>query len=192
MNDSSHDVTQLLKEAQQGDRPAYDRLLSLVYDQLKRVARGQIRREREGHTLDTTGLVHETYMKLVDQSQAQWQDRSHFYGIAARAMRQILIDYARRRAAQKRGGAWERTTLDEQRLAAESPLEDLVALDDALERLDALDARLRQVVEYRFFAGLTEEETARILGVTTRTVQRDWAKARAWLYKELDPRQSES
>jgi RNA polymerase sigma factor (TIGR02999 family) len=150
-----------------------------------------MRRERAGHTLDTTGLVHEAYLKLVDQSQAEWEDRTHFYGIAARAMRQILIDYARRRMAQKRGGSWERTTLEEDRLAAESPVEDLVALDDALRRLEALNTRYRQVVEYRFFAGLTEEETARALGVTTRTVQRDWATARAWLHKELHPSQSE-
>lgn len=124
-------------------------MLPLVYEELKRVAHGQMRREREGHTLDTTGLVHEAYLKLVDQSQAEWQDRAHFYGVAARAMRQILIDYARRRAAQKRGGGWEPTTADDDVLVAHVPYEELIALDDVLERLDQLDARLRQVVESR-------------------------------------------
>jgi RNA polymerase sigma factor (TIGR02999 family) len=127
----------------------------------------------------------------VDQSEAEWQDRAHFFGVAARAMRQILIDHARRRAAQKRGGGWERATLDEDLVGGQAPTEELLALDDALERLGQLDPRLSQVVEYRFFAGLTEEETAALLGITTRTVQRDWAKARAWLHKELDPTRSD-
>lgn len=148
-DDSLVNVTQLLKAVGRGDRPAFDQLLPLVYEELKRVAHGQMRREREGHTLDTTGLVHEAYLKLVDQSQAEWQDRAHFYGVAARAMRQILIDYARRRAAQKRGGGWEPTTADDDVLVAHVPYEELIALDDVLERLDQLDARLRQVVESR-------------------------------------------
>lgn len=190
--DTFTDVTQLLAAAQRGDRSAFDRLLSLVYDELRRIAQGQMRREREGHTLDTTGLVHEAYVKLVDQGQAEWSDRAHFFGVAARAMRQILIDYARRRMAQKRGGAWQRTTLEEDELPVEVQFEELIALDDALRRLDQLDERLRQVVEYRFFGGLTEEETAAVLGVTPRTIQRDWAKARAWLYKELYPPESET
>jgi RNA polymerase sigma factor (TIGR02999 family) len=179
------EITQLLKGVQRGDRSAFDRLLAVVYEELKRVAQRQMRRERAGHTLDTTALVHEAYLKLVDQSEAVWQDRAHFFGVAARAMRQVLIDHARRRVAQKRGGGWERATLDEDLLGEQAPMEELVALDDALERLGQLDPRLVQVVEYRFFGGLTEEETAALLGITTRTVQRDWAKARAWLHKEL-------
>ncbi|MGD8700346.1 MAG: sigma-70 family RNA polymerase sigma factor [Gemmatimonadales bacterium] len=185
------EITQLLKVLQRGDRSAFDRLLAVVYQELKRVAQRQMRRERAGHTLDTTGLVHEAYLRLVDQSEAEWQDRAHFFGVAARAMRQILIDHARRRAAQKRGGGWERATLDEDLVGGQAPTEELLALDDALERLGQLDPRLSQVVEYRFFAGLTEEETAALLGITTRTVQRDWAKARAWLHKELDPTRSD-
>lgn len=185
------DITQLLKSVQGGDRSAFDRLLAVVYEELRRVAQAQMRRERAGHTLDTTGLVHEAYLKLVDQSEAEWQDRVHFFGVAARAMRQILIDQARRRVAQKRGGGWERATLDEDLLGEQAPIEELVALDDALERLGQLDPRLSQVVEYRFFGGLTEEETAALLGITTRTVQRDWAKARAWLHKELHPTRSD-
>jgi RNA polymerase sigma factor (TIGR02999 family) len=181
------DVTQLLADVRCGDRGAFDRLLAAVYDELKRVAQRQMRKEREGHTLNTTGLVHEAYLKLVDQTQVEWKDRVHFFGIASRAMRQILVDHARRRSAQKRGGSWQQTTLEPGELPAEMPAEEVLALDDALERLDQLDERLRQVVEYRFFGEMTEEEIAEALGMTTRTVQRDWVKARAWLYKELYP-----
>lgn len=178
-------VTELLRAAGAGDRDAFDRLLPLVYDELRRIAGRQLQAERAGHTLQTTALVHEAYMKLVDQSRIDWRDRAHFLGISARAMRQILIDHARRRDAQKRGGDRERTSLSNEGLGFEVDLEELLALDEALDRLDALDSRLRQVVECRFFAGMTEEEIAGRLGVTTRTVQRDWAKARAWLHSEL-------
>jgi RNA polymerase sigma factor (TIGR02999 family) len=180
-------VTQLLLEAQTGDRAALNRLLPLVYDELRRVAQRQMRRERPGHTLLTTGLVHEAYLKLVDEAQVEWQGRAHFFGIAARAMRQILVDHARRRGAEKRGGQWRRTTLADERLGLGVPMEELLALDLALDRLDALDPRLREVVEYRFFAGMNEEEIGEVLGVSARTVRRDWVKARAWLYKELYP-----
>jgi RNA polymerase sigma factor (TIGR02999 family) len=180
-------VTRLLLEAQSGDRAALNRLLPLVYEELRRVAQRQMRRERPGHTLLTTGLVHEAYLKLVDEAEVEWQGRAHFFGIAARAMRQILVDHARRRGAEKRGGQWRRTTLADERLGLGVPMEELLALDVALDRLDALDSRLREVVEYRFFAGMSEEEIGEVLGVSTRTVRRDWVKARAWLYKELYP-----
>lgn len=180
------DVTVLLNEAVEGDRGAFDRLQPLVYDELRRIARRQLRRGRGG-TLHTTALVHELYLKMVDQDQVEWQGRAHFFGIAARAMRQILIDHARRRQAEKRGGDWNRTTLTNKHLGFGVALDELLALDAALDRLDGLDPRLRQVVELRFFGGMTEEEVAEVLEVSPRTIQRDWAKARAWLYKELYP-----
>jgi len=181
------EVTRLLGQVRGGDRAAFDQLLPLVYDELRRIARGQLRRERREHTLFPTALVHEAYIKLIDQAAVDWQGKAHFLGVAARCMRQILVDYARRRNAEKRGGDWARTTLTHRDLGIDVPLEELVTLDAALDRLDQLDSRLRQVVEYRFFAGMTEDEIAEVLGVSTRTVQRDWLKARAWLYKELYP-----
>ncbi len=180
-------VTQLLHGARGGDHGAFDRLLPLIYDELRAIARRQLRREQIGHTLRSTALVHEAYLKLVDQAGVEWRDRAHFFGIAARAMRQVLIDYARRRGAEKRGGDVVRTTLSDQELALDVPLEELLALDDALTRLAEVDERLRQVVEYRFFGGMPEEEIAEVLGVSTRTVQRDWLRARAWLYAKLYP-----
>ena len=181
------EVTRLLGQAGAGDRQAFDRLLPVVYQELRRVAARQFRRERPGHTLGVSGLVHEAYLKLLDQLQVDWQSREHFYSVAARAMRQILIDYARKRQAGKRGGEWIRTSIENKQLGFDSPLEELLAVEEALERLDKIDARLRRLVEYRFYCGLTEEETAELLKVTVRTVQRDWVKARAWLYKELYP-----
>lgn len=182
---SPADVTQLLHDAREGDARAFDRLWPLVYDELKRIAQAQLRGERPGHTLYTTGLVHEAYLKLADGPEVAWQSRAHFFSIAARAMRQILIDYARRRNAEKRGGDRDRTTLTSKHLPFEVRLDELIALDDALDRLDALDERLRRVVEMRFFGGMTEKEVGEVLGLSARTVQRDWAKARAWLYSEL-------
>jgi RNA polymerase sigma factor (TIGR02999 family) len=182
------EVTQLLNRARDGDPGAFDRLLPLIYDELRAIARRQLRREQIGHTLQPTALVHDAYLKLVDQTGVEWRDRAHFFSIAARAMRQVLIDYARRRGAEKRGGGVVRTTLSNQELALEVPLEELLALDDALDRLAEVNERLRQVVEFRFFGGMAEEEIAEVLGVSTRTVQRDWLRARAWLYAELYPR----
>ncbi len=181
---TSGEVTRLLRAARSGDREAFDQLLSRLYDELRNVARWQLRREAAGHTLNTTALVHEAYLKLVGQ-EVDWRDRAHFRAVAARAMRQVLVDHARRRGAVKRGGDWQRTTLDDERLPVEVGHDQLIALNDALERLESLDTRLRQVVECRFFGAMTEAEVAEVLGVTVRTVQRDWVKARAWLYKEL-------
>ena len=185
---TAEEVTVLLRNARDGDRGAFDQLLPKVYGELRRVAERQLWRERQGHTLRATALVHEVYLKLVDQAQVEWQGRAHFLAVSARAMRQILIDHARRKAAEKRGGDWERTTLGAgDGVAVEMSMEDLLSLDKALDNLEALDPRLRRVVEYRFFGGMTEQQIAEVLEVTTRTVQRDWVKARAWLYKELYP-----
>ncbi len=161
-----------------------DRLFAMAYDELRRLAHDQLRRERPGHTLGTTGLVHETYVRLVDQTRVDGHDRGRFLVAAACAMRRILVDYARRNQAARRGGGIVRLTLDDDQPAAERS-EMLLALDEALDRLVGLNPRLSQVVECRYFGGLTEQETADALKVTRRTVQRDWAKARGWLYLEM-------
>ena len=179
------EVTSLLLDFAAGDREALDRLLPVVYDELRRIARRELRRERSDHTLTTTALVHEAYLTLVDQSRAQPGDRVRFFAVAATAMRRVLIEYARRRRAAKRGGGERPLSLDETAVAATDSAERLLALDDALTRLAALDARQARVVECRYFGGLTEEETAEALGVTARTVRRDWVKAKGWLYREL-------
>jgi RNA polymerase sigma factor (TIGR02999 family) len=190
MSDPAHSsttetITECLLEARRGDRAVLDRLFPLVYDELRRIAHAALRRERGDHTLGTTGLVHEAYFKLVDQTRVEFRDRAHFYGVAARAMRQILVDYARRHTAAKRGGKVRPLALEETTVAVEGRAEALVAVDEALERLAAHDAGLAQVVECRFFAGLTEDETADALGSSPRTVQRQWRRAKAWLYQEL-------
>ena len=182
-------TARLIEELRDGDAGALDRLLPLVYDELRGIARRELRRQRSGHTLDTTALVHEAYLKLVDQRSVRPADRAHFLGIAARAMRQVLVDHARRHATAKRGAGAGRVTLDEGTVAgalvADDCADTLLALDDALLRLAALSERLARVVECRFFGGLSEEETAAVLGVTARTVRRDWVKARAWLHRAL-------
>ena len=178
-------VTELLLELRDGHAGAMDRLFPLVYEELRRIAHRAIRGERTGHTLGTTGLVHEAYIRLADQTRLEYRDRGHFYGIAARAMRHILVDYARRHRAAKRGGAKQMIVLDESLLGIEERAEALLALDEALTELEALDPRLGQVVQCRYFAGLTEEETAEVVGVTSRTVRRDWLKAKGWLYRQL-------
>jgi RNA polymerase sigma factor (TIGR02999 family) len=183
--EQNHRITDLLLEIRGGNPVAMDRLFDAVYGELRRIAGRQLQGERTGHTLGTTGLVHETYLKLADQTRVQWQDRSHFYKVAAVAMRRILVDYARRHRAKRRGGEAQRVTLNENATAAERG-ETLLALDEALERLARLNPRLGQVVECRYFGGLTEQETAEAMGVTLRTVQRDWAKARGWLYLDLN------
>ena len=181
---TEHDVTELLEGARRGDDTALRALLPIVYDELRRIAGRQMRRERSDHTLEGTALVHEAYLRLVGKS-ADWHDRAHFFGIAARCMRQVLVDHARARSASKRGGAFERTSLTNKALGAEVPFTDLLALDEALDELGRVDVRLKTVVEYRFFGGLEEAEVAELLGVSKRTVQRDWVTARAWLYRLL-------
>jgi len=177
-------VTDLLLQLRDGDPTAMDRLFQLVYDQLRRIAHLHLRHERPGHTLGTTGLVHETYLKLVDQTRVQWRDRGHFFRVASWAMRRILVDYARNARALRRGGGRQRVPLDDEVMIEERG-ETLVALDEALERLATVNQRLSQVVECRYFGGLTAEETAEALGVSARTVERDWIKARGWLQLEL-------
>lgn len=179
------DITGLLLDWQAGDADAVDRLLPLVYEELRRVAHRQLRSERGDHTLSTTALVHEAYVRLVDQTRVRWADRSHFFAIASRAMRRVLVDYARQHRAAKRGGERRPVTLDEAAIAVEGRTETLIALDEALIRLAALNERLCRVVECRFFGGLTEEETAVALQVTSRTVRRDWVKAKGWLFQEM-------
>jgi RNA polymerase sigma factor (TIGR02999 family) len=177
-------VTDLLVRLRDGDPGAMDRLFPLVYGELRRIAHWQLRGERPGHTLSTTGLVHETYLKLVDQTRIQWRDRGHFFRVASWAMRRILVDYARSYRTLRRGGGLQRVPFDEDLAIAERG-ETLVALDEALDRLAAVDERLSRVVECRYFGGLTAEETAEALGISTRTVERDWLKARSWLHLEL-------
>ncbi len=179
--DKTHDITALLLAWHAGNREAPDRLFELVYDELRRIAHRQLGRERADHTLGTTALVHEAYLKLVDQTRARLVDRTHFFAIAARAMRRILVDYARQHRALKRGGAGSRVSLGDVSLVAAERADTLVALDEALSRLAELDERLSRVIECRFFGGLTEQETAEALGVTARTVRRDWVKAKGWL-----------
>jgi RNA polymerase sigma factor (TIGR02999 family) len=179
------EVTDLLQAHGQGQSDAFGRLVPLVYDDLRRVARSQLRRLRVGETLDTTGLVHEAYLRLVDQTKATWHDRGHFLAVSAVAMRQVLIDHARSKARLKRGGGVEKTALDESKVAVASDAERLLEIDLALQRLADADPRLVRVVECRYFAGLSEQETAEAMGVSLRTAQRDWLKARAWLRKAL-------
>jgi len=178
-------VTELLIRWSNGDRTALDRLMPLIYDELRRLARHYMRRERPGHTLQTTALVHEAYLKLVDQTKVRWHNRAHFFGIAANLMRQILVQHARRRHAAKRGGARSSVSLEDAVGLSEEPVVDLVALDQALIRLDALDPQKSRIVELRFFGGLTVDETAEVLGLSPRTVKRQWRVAKAWLYDQL-------
>jgi RNA polymerase sigma factor (TIGR02999 family) len=182
------EVTRLLGAWREGDSGAFNRLLPLVYDDLRAMARSHARRLRPGHTLDTTGLVHEAYLRLAGHHGALPEDRQHFLSVCARAMRQIAIDGARRRSAAKRGGGGPSVTFDEQIVPAPGRPEWLLDLDAALERLGAHSERLVRVVECRYFAGLSEEETSEAMGLSLRTVQREWMKARAWLREELgDP-----
>lgn len=178
-------VTALLERARRGDASAESELLPLIYADLRRAAEGLLRRERPGHTFQPTDLVHEGYLKLLGDGAPDAENRRHFIAVAARAMRQVLVDHARRRGAAKRGAGQADVRLTNADVRFEVDLAEMVALDDALERLGARNPRLPRVVELRFFAGLSEEETASVLGVTSRTVQRDWATARAWLHKEL-------
>lgn len=179
------DVTQLLLAHRDGHPAALERLVPLVYSDLRRMARAQMRGRAPGTTLETGVLVHEAYVRLVDQRRASWQDRRHFYAVAALAMRQIVIDHARRRGRVKRGGAWQATTLNEAADPVARDAEQLLDLDRALRKLESIDPRLVRIVECRYFAGLSEQETAETLELSVRTVQREWFKARAWLRAEL-------
>jgi RNA polymerase sigma factor (TIGR02999 family) len=179
------DVTQLLVAFRGGDRGAFDRLVPLVYADLRRIARSHLRRAAGGQTLNTTGLVHEAYIRMVDQDQANWEDRNHFLSVCAVAMRQIVISNARKRAAAKRGGGEKQVTLEEGKVRDDCNAEWLLALDRALDRLAAHSERLARVVECRYFAGLSAQETAEALSTSLRTVERDWTRARAWLREAL-------
>jgi RNA polymerase sigma factor (TIGR02999 family) len=179
------EVTQLLRAWRAGDQTALDRLLPLVYDELRRLAAHYLRGERQGHTLQSSALVNEAYLLLVEQDQIDWQSRAHFFGVAAHVMRRVLVDHARARNRDRRGGKLAHVALDEAATLAEDQAAEIVALDDALERLARLDPRKSRVVELRFFGGLSEEETAEVLGVSPPTVTRDWRKAKAWMRREL-------
>jgi RNA polymerase sigma-70 factor (ECF subfamily) len=185
--ETPREVTQLLLKYEQGDEKAISQLLPLVYHELKRLAQSYMRKENSAHTLQATALVHEAYFRLVDQKNVQWQNRSHFFGIAAQVMRRILIDHARAKLADKRGGTATKIGFDEKLhvLMAEEDGPDVLALDQALTRLEELDPRQAKVVELRFFGGLNLEETAEVTGTSLATVKRDWTMAKAWLHREL-------
>lgn len=182
---TSPDVTQILKEVREGAQDAPARLIPLVYDELRRLADHYLRQERADHTLQPTALVHEAYLKLVDQTRVDWQNRAHFFGVAANLMRQILVDHARRHRASKRGGVQQKLTLDEAVDYSQPRDVDLVALDDALTALAEFDERQSRIVELRFFGGLTIEETAEAIGISPATVKVDWNMAKAWLKQQI-------
>lgn len=181
-----HEVTQLLVAWSDGDRAALNELTPLVYEELHRLARNHMSRERQGHTLQTSALVNEAYVRLIDQRNVRWQNRAQFFSIASRLMRRILIDHARSHHYAKRGGGTRRVSLDEAAVVAQEQAAELVALDDALKSLAAIDPRKCQVVELRFFGGMSVEESAEVLGVSAVTVMRDWSTAKAWLQHEME------
>ena len=188
MATAAGDVTLLLAELANGKKDAADQLLPLVYDELRRVARRHLRHERIGHTLQPTALVHEAYLKLVNQRDVTWRGRAHFIGVASRIMRRILVDHARKRLREKRGGGQENLPLNENLVGlSDRESEELIALDAAPTGLRSLDDRQSRIVEMRYFGGLTNEETAEVLGISARTVKREWAMARAWLRSEIRP-----
>ena len=178
-------VTEMLARARTGDSGALADVFPLIYDELRRLAQHQLRREPDGHTLSPTALVHEAYMRLIDYTRTEWANRAHFMAVASTAMRRILVDHARGHRSLKRGGALQRVSIDSIELGAGERAELLVAIDEALDRLKQVEPRQAQVVECRFFGGMTEEETAEALGMGLRTAKRDWAKAKAWLYREI-------
>jgi RNA polymerase sigma factor (TIGR02999 family) len=186
--EQSHQITQLLRSWNDGDQSAADKLIPLVYDELHHLAKRYMSEERPGHTLQTTALVNEAYVRLVDSTQANWENRTHFFGACAQVMRRILVDWARSRKALKRGGDLQEVELEEALAVAGDARVDLVAIDDALSALSVIDARKGQVVELRFFGGLSVKETAEILKISPETVQRDWKMARSWLRRELTRR----
>ncbi|MEP6923934.1 MAG: sigma-70 family RNA polymerase sigma factor [Pyrinomonadaceae bacterium] len=181
----NHEVTQILQEWRDGDKNAAERLFPLVYNELKRQARTFLNRERQDHTLQPTALVHEAYLRMVDQTSLAVENRLHFYAVAARVMRQILVDHARQHKAEKRGGAAERFAIDDLDVLPAQSAADLLELDEALQKLETLDNRKCRVVDMRFFGGLKEDEIAEVLGVNEKTVRRDWQFAKLWLFREL-------
>lgn len=187
MKPAPNEITQLLQDWSGGDQTALDKLMPLVYDELHRLAHQHMRREQAGHLLQTSALINEAYLRLVDQRELAIRDRAHFFGIAARLMRQILVDEARRRNSAKRGGGTIQVSLTEATSVSQEQAANVVALDDALKRLEAIDARQGEIVELRFFGGLSIEETAEVLKVSPGTVMRDWTFARAWLRSEMKP-----
>lgn len=184
--DNSRDITQILREWSDGKREALDQLLPLVYNQLRRQAANYLRRERPDHTLQTTALIHEAYIKLIDQKSVQWKNRAHFFAIAAQAMRRILVDYARTKHRNKRGGDAAKMSLeDATMIAVEEKSIDLMALDEALNKLAVMDELKSRIVELKYFSGLDVDETAEVLGVSRKTIERHWTMAKAWLHREL-------
>lgn len=182
----SENVTQLLIDLSNGDRNAVDLLLPVIYDELRKLAANYLRRERPDHTLQPTALVHEAYLRLVDQTRVNWQNRAHFFGVAAQIMRRMLVDHARRHNAEKRGQNFQKISLDENIDRATERSTQLIALDDALKALADFDEQKARVVELRYFGGLSIEETARVMGVTPTTIKRHWRFAKAWLHGEME------
>ena len=181
----TRNITHLLKEWGEGDQQALDELTPLVYEELRQQAARYLRKERPNHSLQATALINEAFLRLIDVKDVQWQNRAHFFAIAANLMRRVLVDHARRRDAEKRGGSQVCLTLDERLAWANEPDVDLLAIDEALDRLALIDEQQARIVELRFFSGLTVEETATALGVSPKTVKRDWSVARAWLKREI-------
>jgi RNA polymerase sigma factor (TIGR02999 family) len=189
MEPSSQQITQLLISWSNGEAEALEELVPVIYEELRRLARYHMRRETPNHTLQTTELIHEAYLKLIDQKRVKWNSRTHFFAVSAQLMRRILVDVARSRQAQRRGGMARKLSLDEAPVIAHSPSRDVVAIDEALTQLAVLDERRSRVVELRFFGGLSVEETAEVLEISSATVMREWKRAQAWLYCELgEPR----
>jgi len=186
MSQEPQEITQMLLELTDGNEEVVNQILPHIYDELRRLASSYLRRERSNHTLQPTALVHEAYMKLIDQSRVKWQNRAHFFGIAAQVMRRILMDHARKHTAEKRGGDAEVLPIEEEILiVSHDKSAELVALDDALNQLAEMDERKAKIVELRYFGGLSIEETAEVLGVSVPTVNREWRMAKAWLYSEI-------
>jgi RNA polymerase sigma-70 factor (ECF subfamily) len=186
--DEATGITQLLVAWSEGRRDALDRLVPLLYEDLRRLAAGYMRHESPGHSLQPTALVHEAYVRLIDQRQVHWRNRAHFFGVAAGIMRRILVDHARSRRADKRGGEWDRVTLVEDQVADRAQEIDVLALHESLERLAAFDSRQERIVELRYFGGLTIQEVAEVVGISEATVVRDWTIAKAWLRADLSAR----
>ena len=185
LNAASHQITLLLVDWSKGDEIALERLMPLVYEELRRMARRYMRRQPSGHTFQTTELIHEAYLKIAGRDEHDWQNRAHFFGVAARAMRHILVDYARSKQSRKRGGWQERVTLSDNTAISDGHSGEIVALDEALKNLATLDERKSRVVEMKFFGGLNVEEIAEVLKISPETVKRDWSFSRTWLLREL-------